>query len=193
MLYDAGLSYAGLVNKKLDYSMSHLEDLLAQYYEWQGYILRRNVKVGRLRHGGWQGELDLVAYHPKTGHLVHLEPSLDALPWRKREERFAKKFRSGREFIFSEVFPWLEPTTKLEQVAVLVNRGNARKTIGWGYRCHCRRSRGPNQRGRDQLGKMARAAIPEQFGHLRMIQLVVSGYNCASTLVLGRASTMAGP
>src|SRR5437764_13234533 len=60
--------------------MSHLEDLLCEYYDWQGYIVRRNVKVGRLSHGGWEGELDIVAYHPKTRDLVHLEPSIDALP-----------------------------------------------------------------------------------------------------------------
>jgi len=41
--------------------VSHLEDLLCEYYEWQGYIVRRNIKVGRLGHGGWEGELDLVA------------------------------------------------------------------------------------------------------------------------------------
>ncbi len=31
--------------------MSHLEDLLCEYYDWQGYIVRRNVKVGRLGQG----------------------------------------------------------------------------------------------------------------------------------------------
>jgi hypothetical protein len=46
--------------------MSHLEDLLCEYYQWQGYIVRRNIKVGRLDHGGWEGELDIVAYHPVT-------------------------------------------------------------------------------------------------------------------------------
>jgi len=40
--------------------VSHLEDLLCEYYEWQGYIVRRNIKVGRLGHGGWEGELDIV-------------------------------------------------------------------------------------------------------------------------------------
>lgn len=26
--------------------------LLCEVYDWRGYILRRNVKVGRLKHGG---------------------------------------------------------------------------------------------------------------------------------------------
>lgn len=55
--------------------MNHLETLIKQYYEWRGYIVRSNVKVGRLRHGGWAGELDIVAYHPVSEHLLHLEPS----------------------------------------------------------------------------------------------------------------------
>src|SRR5882672_2600591 len=67
-----------LVKRPEPRRVSHLEDLLCEYYEWQGYIVRRNIKVGRLGHGGWEGELDIVAYHPKSNHLVHLEPSLDA-------------------------------------------------------------------------------------------------------------------
>ena len=44
--------------------MSHLEDLLAEYYDWKGYLVKRNIKVGRLNHGGWEMELDVIAYHP---------------------------------------------------------------------------------------------------------------------------------
>ncbi len=58
--------------------MSHLEDLIAEYYDWRGYLVKRNIKVGRLQHGGWEMELDVIAYHPHTNHLIHLEPSLDA-------------------------------------------------------------------------------------------------------------------
>ncbi len=109
---------------------SHLEDLLYEFYEWQGYIVRRNIKVGRLGHGGWEGDLDIVAYHPSTNALIHLEPSLDALPWHKREERFRRKFRVGRKYIFQEVLPWLKPTTPLTQKAVLVSRGSNHTHLG---------------------------------------------------------------
>jgi hypothetical protein len=60
--------------------MNHLEQLIRQYYEWQGYIVRGNVKVGRLAHGGWEGELDIVAFEPNENRVVHLEPSIDAHP-----------------------------------------------------------------------------------------------------------------
>jgi hypothetical protein len=46
--------------------MSHLEDLLVQWRDWRSYVVQRNVKAGRLSHGGWEGELDIVAYHPVT-------------------------------------------------------------------------------------------------------------------------------
>ncbi len=65
--------------------MSHLEAILFEWYDWRGYVVKRNVKVGKLSHGGWEGELDIVAYHPTTRELVHVEPSIDALSWAKRE------------------------------------------------------------------------------------------------------------
>ncbi len=156
--------------------MSHLEDLLFEYYEWRGYIVRRNIKVGRLAHGGWAGELDLVGYHPKTGDLVHVEPSIDAWTWSHREEVFKRKFKCGRRYIFGEVFPWLDKKTSLKQIAVLVSGGRERRTIG-----------GADILTVDQLvrrikkeiakqGIMAKAAIPEQYRLLRTVQLVLCGY-----------------
>ncbi len=102
--------------------MNHLEKLVRQFYEWRGYIVRGNVKVGKLSHGGWAGELDIVAYYPEKDkqHLIHLEPSIDAHSWAKREERFQKKFTMGRRYIYQEVFSWLDASTPLEQVALLV-------------------------------------------------------------------------
>jgi len=96
---------------------------------WQGYLVRGNVKVGRRSRGGWAGELDIVAYHPQTGRLVHLEPSLDAHTWEKREKRFKKKFQTGRRHICRDVFPWLDKKTPIEQIAVL-NRSGSGKLAG---------------------------------------------------------------
>ena len=156
--------------------MSHLEDLLCEYYEWKGYIVRRNVKVGRLKHGGWEGELDIVAFHPQSNDLVHLEPSLDADSWSKREHRFARKFSVGRRYIFTDLFPWLNPKTPLKQVAVLISRGKAHTHIGGG---HVRTVDEITKEIRTEVaaeGKMVSSAIPEQFPLLRTIQLVESGY-----------------
>ena len=78
--------------------MSHLEDLIAEYYDWSGYLVKQNLKVGKLSHGGWEMELDVVAFHPETKRLVHIEPSIDADSWAERERRFRKKFESGERY-----------------------------------------------------------------------------------------------
>ena len=84
--------------------MNHLEMLIEQYYEWKGYIVRNNVKVGRLSHGGWAGELDIVAYNPVSNHLLHLEPSIDAHPWKTREKRFKKKLKLEKNISIKKSF-----------------------------------------------------------------------------------------
>jgi len=73
--------------------LSHLEALIAEYLDWQGYLVKKNIKVGRLNHGGWEMEVDIVGYNPKSGSLVHYEPSIDALTWEKREARYKKNLR----------------------------------------------------------------------------------------------------
>lgn len=65
---------------------SHLETLIRVYLEWQGYLVRRNITVGRRAKGGWEIELDLIGFNPVTAHLVHYEPSLDANSSDKREQ-----------------------------------------------------------------------------------------------------------
>lgn len=155
--------------------MNHLEKLIRQYHEWNGYIVRGNVKVGRLNHGGWAGELDIVAYHHETQHLIHLEPSIDADNWKKREERFRKKFAMGREHIHKKVFPWLSPECPLEQVAILVS--GTRSEIGGGKVISVDEYMKTIRERIRQEGAMRRAAIPEEFDLLRTVQLTVCGYN----------------
>ena len=76
--------------------MNHLEQLIAEWFEFRGYFVRRNVKVGKLPHGGHEGELDIVAYHPIDNHLIQIEPSSDAHTWVKRNES-ASIFRGIKE------------------------------------------------------------------------------------------------
>ena len=98
---------------------NHLEQLLAEWYEYQGYIAKRNIPVGRRSKGGYECELDIVAFHPEKKHLIHLEPSLDADSWAVRERRFSKKFSAGQKYI-KALFPGLIVPDEIDQVAVLV-------------------------------------------------------------------------
>src|SRR5690242_17667960 len=100
-------------------AVNFLEQLAAEWYEFQGYYVRRNVKVGPRARGGHEGELDIVAFHPERRHLVHVEPSTDSQSWEKREQRYKKKFAAGRRYI-PGLFPGLSLPKDIEQLALLV-------------------------------------------------------------------------
>lgn len=76
--------------------MNFLESLAAEWYAIQGYFVRTNIKANRRGNGGWDNEIDVLAYDPATSRLVHVETSWDAYSWEQRESRYLKK-----KFIFS--------------------------------------------------------------------------------------------
>jgi hypothetical protein len=101
---------------------NYLEQLVAEWYEYQGYFLRRNVWVGRRLKGGYECELDIVGFHPRKKHLIHISDS-----WETRERRYAKKFEAGKKYIPS-LFDGFELPTEIEQIAVLVYASNKNRT-----------------------------------------------------------------
>jgi hypothetical protein len=151
--------------------MNHLEQLIGEWLEFTGYFVRRNIKVGKLAHGGHACELDIVAYHPRRKRVLHIEPSIDSHTWPKREYRFRKKFMAGKKYIRREVFPWLSKKTKIEQWAVIMS-GDVSK--------HKRLGGGETRRVSDIYASIASdllskakkqgIAIPEQFMLLRTLQ-----------------------
>jgi hypothetical protein len=156
--------------------MSHLEDLISEYYDWQGYLVKRNVKVGRLAHGGWEMELDVLAYHPHDEHLVHIESSIDAHSWPKREERFKKKFHSGTRHMFQEIFTWLDANTPVEQVAILINHPKGRDELAGGKIKSVDKFVAEVRNVVNNQGVVSKNAIPEKYPLLRTIQLTHLGY-----------------
>ena len=157
--------------------MNHLERLIAQDYEWRGYIVRTNALVGRRPQGGYECELDICAYHPETHHLVHIEPSLDADPWEKRERRFAKKFNAGSKHIKSTVFPWLNNSDHpIEQIAVLIASPRNHPQLAGGRVINLDDMVSRIRRRIIATGVMSKNAIPERFDLLRTMQLVFCGY-----------------
>ena len=156
--------------------MPHLEALIAEYLEWQGFLVRRNTKVGRLGHGGWEMELDIVGYHPKSGLLVQYEPSIDALSWEKRESRYKKKFEAAKKYIFKEIFLWIPPSTPLQQIAVFISHPKGRDKIAGGAIVSIDELMAEIRVKVVACGIMAKNAVPEQYPLLRTLQLSHVGY-----------------
>lgn len=150
---------------------NHLEDLLAEWYEYRGFFVRRNVLVGRRPNGGYECELDVVAFHPTQKRLVHLEPSLDAASWEKREEKFAKKFAAGRKYI-PELFRGLDVPKTPEQFAVLVFASNTSFTSIGGARIIFAGDVIAEILSDLRSKRLAKAAVSEQYPLLRTLQYV---------------------
>jgi hypothetical protein len=113
-------------------SSNYLEQLVAEWFEYQGYFVRRNVLVGRRAKGGYECELDIVAFHPITKHLIHAEPSMDADSWSVRERRYRRKFMVGKKYI-PALFEGLDIPVEIEQIAILVFASKSNhQTIGGG-------------------------------------------------------------
>ncbi|HKZ40904.1 MAG TPA: hypothetical protein VJ044_08065, partial [Candidatus Hodarchaeales archaeon] len=109
-----------------------LEQLVAEWYESQDYFVRRNVRVGPRPKGGHEGELDIVAFNPALGKLVHIETSMDADPWKERESRFRRKFETGEKYIHS-IFKGVSIPEHHEKIAVLgLASRQSHETIGGG-------------------------------------------------------------
>jgi len=149
--------------------MNHLEQLVAEWYEFRGYFVRRNIQVGKRVKGGYECELDVVAFCPQRQHLVHVEPSMDANTWAVREARYAKKFEAGRKYI-PGIFAGIDLPTEIEQIAVLGFASNINvKTLAGG---RIMTSADLLSEITADIGDMriAQAAIPEQYPLLRTIQ-----------------------
>jgi hypothetical protein len=150
--------------------VNFLEQLVAEWYEYRGYFVRRNVLVGKRAKGGYECELDVVAFHPGNGHLVHVEPSTDASSWEKREHRFRKKFEAGRRYVPGLFQGLLSQRTSLEQYALLaLSAKSHRSTVGGAKLRHVA----------DLLAEITdhfsrfhlfTAAVPEQYPILRTLQ-----------------------
>lgn len=100
-------------------SANHLEDLVGEWLEFNGFFVRRNIQVGPRPNGGYECELDLVGLCPTSKRLIQVEPSMDTDKWEKRESRYRKKFEAGKKYI-PDLFKGLDVPSKIDQVALLV-------------------------------------------------------------------------
>jgi len=149
--------------------MNHLEKLVAEWYEYRGYFVRRNIQVGPRASGGYECELDVVAFHPAQQHLVHIEPSMDAHSWAKREQRYGKKFQAGRQHI-PTLFEGIALPQKIDQIALLGFASNANVKMLAGGRVMTTSELFAEIVSEIGNKKISKAAVPEQFPLLRTIQ-----------------------
>lgn len=77
-----------------------LEQLTAEYYSHMGYFVKTNIKYGLRKKGGYEGEMDVVAFHPESLSLLHIETSMDADSWDKRKSKFQKKFSTANTYYY---------------------------------------------------------------------------------------------
>src|SRR5436189_4196500 len=75
--------------------MTHLENLIIEYYTWLGCVVRHNQKVGRRARGGWEMELDVVVYDTSQKRVIHLEPSSTPTIGRRENRGSRKSLRPG--------------------------------------------------------------------------------------------------
>jgi hypothetical protein len=155
--------------------INFLEQLISEWYEFRGYFVRRNVRVGPRIRGGHESELDVVAFHPEKKHLVHIEPSSDAESWANRERRYQKKFAAGRTYI-PGLFAGLDLPTEVDQIAVFIFSSRARAEIAGGKVLLIADLMNEI---RDELSKRSvlRAAVPEQYQLLRALQFAAYYWN----------------
>lgn len=163
---------------------NHLEDLVGEWLEFQGYFVRKSVLVGKRSLGGFEGELDVVGFNPQRRHLIHVECSLDADPWAKRELRFAAKFKRGRDYI-KDVFHDIADEHELDQVALLQFAGGVKTMVG-GARVVCGADFVADVMAALSRKHPAREAVPSTWPLIRTLQLAAqksSPRKCPNTLL----------
>jgi hypothetical protein len=153
--------------------VNFLEELVAEWYEYLGYFVRRNIRVGPLPNGGFEGELDVVAFNPINRHLIHIETSSDSDSWIGRKERFTHKFSVGRRHI-PTLFNGLPLPQEIEQVALFVY-GSSRQyaEVGGGKVLSIKLFISSIL---DELATkpVASKAVPEQYPLLRALQFAAN-------------------
>lgn len=150
---------------------NHLEDLIAEWLEYRGFFVRRNVLVGKRSKGGHECELDVVAFHPAERRLLHYEPSMDADSWAEREERFSNKFAAGLRYI-PTLFAGIEIPAKIEQIAVLGFASVRNKKTLAGARIQLASELVDEILTGLRDKRLAKEAVPEQFPLVRTLQYV---------------------
>ena len=154
----------------MEKTMNFLEQLVAEWYSYKGYFVQTNVKFGPLKRGGYEGEMDVVAFHPKEKVLVHVETSTDSLSWEKRRSRFESKFGRAQKY-YSELFHFDYGT--VEKIAIVGLRSTAPDGVSFGKDAVIKtgpefiREITEHLKGKSPL----KQAVPEHWPLIRVLQI----------------------
>jgi hypothetical protein len=149
------------------------EQLVAEWYEYRGYFVRRNIRVGKRQNGGHDFELDIVALHARDRHLVHVEATMDTNTWDRRRGKMERTFIAARHYIPS-LFPGFSELPEPEHIALLGFGSNTKvQTIGLG-RVQTLNELMADIRRSDIMEKYGKKAIPEQCVILRAMQFAAT-------------------
>lgn len=105
--------------------MNFLEELVSEWYEYQRYFIIRNRTLNILPGGGYEGEIDILAYNPNNDEVIHIETSSDSKDWSARIKTFKEKFRWTIEE-YRNVFGLPLSVTQINKMAVVSFSANPR-------------------------------------------------------------------
>jgi hypothetical protein len=124
--------------------------------------------------GGWDAELDILAYDPNSGALLHVETSGDANSWAERKDRFlTKKFMLERRE-YEEILGCR--ISNIKKIAVVGYSRSTKIDLDWGKDIEVvlipELMRQIAEKLRSQ--KPMQEAVPEGFPILRAVQTVLA-------------------
>jgi hypothetical protein len=156
-----------------------LEELVAEWLEYNGYFVKRNERVGQFVKGG-QGELDVVAFNPQKNHLIHVEaetstfvdkPRKDMHSRNDSEKKFKRKFETGEKYI-RDLFKGLTVPDVIEKEALFAYGSNKKGgTIGGGQVVLAKNYILNILRELKKPSSLLRI-VPEKYPILRVLQMV---------------------
>ena len=153
--------------------MNFVEELVAEWLQYEGWLVSRNVRYGekpKRSAGGYKGECDILAFHPKRREYLHVECSQASLSRPKLAKKFLDQFKKAKKW-----YPKLMPGSngKVGRLAVggwskepaPIGEGIEIKTIPQFVGDLCQKLEPPVP-----FTKI----LPQKFPLLRMIQCVLA-------------------
>ena len=150
--------------------MNFLEQLAAEWYSYNSYFVQTNVRFGPRKQGGYEGEMDVVAFHPKNKVLVHIETSTDAYSWETRKRHFKSKFTRAQKY-YPQLFDF--GYTSVEKIAIVGFRKNPPEKVSFGNDIVILTAPAFINKINERLKHMSplKQAVPEHWPLIRVLQI----------------------